>query len=239
MKQSILISILLSLIFSGCVVSKKKYEAMVSERDFLEKRLNESRSTNQSLEEKLARAIADFETMKQELHHSDALKSDKVSNLFAQTEKLHEQVNSLKEDLAEAKSKYRSQQNTSMARADQLEELTGQVAKLKNDTAALQYSLKMSKERQVNLQQELREVKERYNDLAAGRAQLKADLEKAERKVALLEGQLVEKTESLSNISQSFIELRKQLLTAKSNGKAIDPNQNKTIDKIARLLGHY
>jgi chromosome segregation ATPase len=234
MKRLISILILICFALSGCVVSKKKYEAMVGERDFLEKRLTETREENRHLEAKLENAIADFESMKQELHHSDALKSDKVSDLFAQTEKLSKEVTTLEKDLADARNKFRSQQSTSLERVNQLELLTSQVAQLKNDTASLQYSLQMSKERQTNVQKELREIKDKYNNLAAGNAQLKSDMEASERKIAL-----IEKTQSLSNVSEAFIVLRKELLTAKSNGTVIDPNQNKTIDKIARLLGHY
>ncbi|WP_291858002.1 hypothetical protein [Marinilabilia sp.] len=239
MKRIFSIFILISLVLPGCVVSKKKYEAMVGERDFLEKRLTETRDENRELEEQLRSAFADFESMKQELHRSDALKSDKVSTLFANTENLKEEVNNLKQDLADARSKYRSQQSTSVERANQLEELTSQLALLKKDTASLQYSLQMSKERQTNVQKELREVKEKYNNLAADRTLLKTDIEKSKAKIAMLEDQLSEKTRSLSNISDAFIELRKELLTAKSKGLAIDPNQSKIIDKIARLLGHY
>jgi chromosome segregation ATPase len=239
MKRIISILILSSFVLTGCVVSKKKYEAMVGERDFLENRLTETREENRQLEAELESALADFETMKQELHQSDALKSDKVSDLFAQTEQLGEKVTTLKKDLADAHSKFRSQQSTSKERANQLETLISQIAQLKNDTSGLQYSLQMSKDRQTNVQQELREVKEKYNNLAAGNTQLKSDLKTSERKMAMHEGQLVEKTQSLSNVSEAFIELRKELLTAKSTGTAIDPNNNKIIDKIARLLGHY
>jgi chromosome segregation ATPase len=239
MKRVIPILILTSFVLSGCVVSKKKYEAMVGERDFLEKRLTETREENRQLEAKLENAIADFESMKQELHHSDALKSDKVSDLFVQTEKLSEEVTTLKKDLADARSKFRSQQSTSMERSNQLETLTSQIAQLKNDTASLQYSLRMSKERQTNAQKELRELNEKYKTLAANNTQLRTELDKSQQEIAMLEGQLTEKSQSLSNVSEEFIKLRKELLTAKSNGTAIDPNQNKTIDKIARLLGHY
>ena len=239
MKQVILVLILTSFVLSGCVVSKKKYEAMVSEKDFLEKRLAETREENRQLETKLENAISDFELMKQELHHSDALKSDKVSDLVAETEQLREEIATLEKDLADARSKYRTQQSTSIERASQLESLTSQVAQLKNDTSSLQFSLQMSKERQTKILKELREVKERYNTLAADNAQMRTELETSRQEIAMLEGQLIEKSKSLSSISEAFIELRKELLTAKSNGTAIDPNKNKTIDKIARLLGHY
>jgi molecular chaperone GrpE (heat shock protein) len=75
--------------------------------------------------------------------------------------------------------------------------------------------------------------------LAAEQAENRNALEKAQSKMALLENQLMEKTRILLNVSEAFIELRKELLSAKSNGQPIDPNQNKNMDKVARLLGHY
>ncbi len=239
MKRAISLLILISFLLSGCVVSRKKYEAMVSERDLLDEQLTETRTENRQLEVNLEDAIADFESMKYELHRSDALKSDKVSNLFAQTEELSEEVSALKKDLSDARNEYRSQQSTSMERAKKLESLESQVAHLRKDTASLKYSLQMSKERQNNVQKELHEVKEKYNMLVANNAQLKTNLEKSKQKITMLEGQLIEKNQSLKNVSEAFIELRKELLTAKSKGTAIDPNQNKIIDRIARLLDHY
>lgn len=239
MKKILSISIISLFIFSGCVVSKKKYEAMVSERDLLENRLNDARRENKELQSDLDRALADFESMKYELHKSNALKSDKVADLFAQSEDLKQETARLKDELALLKKRYRSQQNTSIERVNELETLRKKVTQLTNDTASLKYSLEMNKERQEKLRTQIHDVNERYNELAASYSGMKNEMDQTSRKIEMLEGQLVEKSQSLSNISKAFIELRKQLLSAKSKGTPIDPNQNKVVDKIARLLGHY
>lgn len=239
MARVLSISILSIFILSGCVVSKKKYEAMVSERNLLQNRLNDARRENKELQSDLEKAMADFETMKYELHKSNALKSDKVADLFAQSEELKEETASLKDELALIRRRYQSQQNTSIERANELQTLRKKVSDLTSDTASLHYSLEMSKERQENLRTQIRDVKERYNELAASYSGMKNELDQTSRKIEMLEGQLVDKTQSLSNISEAFIELRKQLLSAKSKGTPIDPNENKFVDKIARMLGHY
>jgi chromosome segregation ATPase len=239
MKRVLSIWLVSLFLFSGCVVSKKKYEAMVGERDFLKNELNVTIKENKSLQNDIKKAIADFEKMKYELHQSNALKSDRVAELFASSEDLKKETKALKKELEETRRRFQNQQNTSIERVNELEILRSKVAKLTGDTASLQYSLRMSKERNSKIQEELREVKERYNQTAASNAETKNEMEKMSRKINMLEGQLVEKSQSLSKISDAFIELRKQLLSAKTNGAPIDPNKNKLVDKIARLLGHY
>ncbi|PWE00079.1 hypothetical protein DDZ16_06895 [Marinilabilia rubra] len=226
-------------ILSGCVVSKKKYEAMVSERNILQNSLNDARNENKALLSDLDQAMADFESMKYKLHKSNALKSDKVSDLFSQSEALKDETSKLKDELAHIKSRYKSQQNTSIERANELQTLRKKVTELTNDTVSLHYSLEMNKERQAKLKTQIKDVKERYNELAASYSGMKNELDQTSRKIEMLEGQLVEKSQSLRSVSEAFIELRKQLLSAKSKGTPIDPNKNKLIDKIARLLGHY
>ncbi len=232
MKRVILVWIVLLVFFSGCVVSKKKYETVVGERDLLERRLNETRSD-------LENAMTDFEAMKYELHKSNALKSDKVAELFAKSEECQEETQSLKKDLEETRKRYRSQQATSTENANELDQLRKRISQLAGDTASLQYSLSMSKARQVKLREEFSNLREKYNLLSGEHAETKNELEQTSRKISVLQNQLVEKTQTLSNVSDAFIELRKQLLSAKSGGTPIDPNQNKNIDRIARLLDHY
>ena len=233
------ISILSIFLLSGCVVSKKKYEAMESERNLLENQLNDARRENKNLQSDLDQSIADFESMNYELHKSNALKSDTVASLLAQSENLKETTTRLRDELALIKRRYKSQQNTSLERANELQSLRQKVTELTNDTATLRYSLEMNKERRETMSNQLKEVKEKYNDLASSYSGMKDEMEQNSRKIEMLEGQLIEKSQSLDHISDAFIELRKQMLSAKSKGTPINPNKNKNIDKIARLLGHY
>ncbi|MGM0375609.1 MAG: hypothetical protein ACQEQ0_02430 [Bacteroidota bacterium] len=239
MKRLVWIWILLPLFLSGCVVSKKKYEAMVDKRDHLEQQLSDSREENKNLRNELEKALSDFESMKYELHKSNALKSDTVMALMEEAETLKNETESLQDELVRTRRKFESQQATSTERENELEKLNSRVNELITDTASLNHALEMSRERQERTREELNQLRDKYNDLSAEQSLKEDDLAKAREKISTLEDQLVEKEQTISNISEAFVELRKQLLSARSEGKPIDPNENKNIDRIARLLGHY
>ncbi|MFW6043243.1 MAG: hypothetical protein ACOCPW_02695 [Marinilabiliaceae bacterium] len=234
-----LIWILLPLFLSGCVVSKKKYEAMVDRRDHLKQELSDSQKENKNLNNKLERALADFESMKYELHKSNALKSDTVMSLMEEAETLKGETERLQNELASTRRKFESQQATSSQRENELEDLKSRVNSLITDTASLNHALEMSEKRQERTGDELNKLQDKYNDRSAEHSLTKDDLDTAREKISTLEDQLVEKEQTISNISDAFIELRKQLLSARSEGTPIDPNENNNIERIARLLEHY
>ena len=234
-----LIWILLPLFLSGCVVSKKKYETMVDKRDHLEQQLSDSREENKKLRNELKTALSDFEAMKYELHKSNALKSDTVMTLMGEAETLKEETQRLQNELVNTRRRFESQQATSAQRENELDELKSRVNKLITDTASLNHALKMSKERQERTREELNQLRDKYNELSAEHSLTEDDLAQTREKISTLEQQLVEKEQTISNISEAFIELRKQLLSARSQGNPINPNENNNIDRIARLLGHY
>lgn len=239
MKRPVWIWILLPLFLSGCVVSKKKYEAMVDKRDHLEQQLSDSREENKNLKNELEKSLSDFESMKYELHKSNALKSDTVMALMEKAETLKNETENLQDELVRTRRKFESQQATSTERENELEKLDSRVNELITDTASLNHALEMSRERQERTREELTQLRDKYNHLSAEQSLKEDDLAKAREKISTLEDQLVEKEQTISNISEAFVELRKQLLSARSEGKPIDPNENKNIDRIARLLGHY
>ncbi len=239
MKLKIIILIALPIIAAGCVVSKKKYNAMTAQKESLARRLSSEQAENKTLKKELESATADFETMKYELHKSDALKSDKVSDLMARSEALKDQVSELERDLMTARRQFQNQQESSLESASALEVLNKKIRALTSDTASMRFALNLTKERQQALQLELNTTKQQYREASAQATRLDREMAQQKQKLELLEQQLVDKTQTLQNISNSFIELRKALLSAKSAGNALDPNNNKLVDKIARLLGHY
>ncbi len=239
MDRKLLILILLPILASGCLVSKKKYNAMTTQKELLAKRLSNEQAENKSLREDLKSATADFETMKYELHKSDALKSDRVGELLAGSEALKNQVEELERELKNTRKQYQNQKATSQESATELDELNKKIRFLTADTANLRFTLNMTKERQEAMHLELNTTKQQYREAANSAAKVQKEMEQQKQKLVLMEQQLVSKTETLKNISESFIELRKTLLSAKASGTLIDPNNNKLVDKIARLLGHY
>ena len=239
MRGKLIILILVPFLLSGCVVSKKKYEAMVQERDLLDRQLSDARQENKGLRKELDQAMSDFETMKYELHRSNALKSDTVIALMGQTEALKKKTADLRNELSRTRRRFESQQATSAEREHELKELRSRVSELITDTASLQHALQMSKERQEKTREELNSLRNRYNELSASHSLTQDELAQTQEKVEMLEKQLVNKEQTLDNISKAFIELRKQMLSARSQQQPLNPNENEYINRIARLLGHY
>ncbi len=231
--------IVISIILNGCVVSKKKYEASMLENSQLNKKLEKAIEENTSLEKRINNNIAEFEAMKNELHLSNAIKSDEMSDLLVKVTKLTDLNNELEGKLEETLKLYKTQKQNSISTVGELKNLRTNNIKLARDTASLKYALKLSRERFSKLEDELNTQKNKYNQLYSNNQQLNTNLESNKQKLASFEQQLVRNKEKMEVISKALIELRKQMLSAKSSNKTIDPNKNKHIDKMAKTLGHY
>ncbi|TLX73631.1 hypothetical protein E9993_14320 [Labilibacter sediminis] len=232
----VLISVLL---FNGCIVSKKKYDASLLENANLTKELKVSQAQNKSLEQKLNNNIKEFEKMKNDLHLSNAVKSDEMSDLLIKVTELTDHNTKLKAELDESLTLYKSQKQSSISTADELKKLKTNNQKLKRDTANIKYALSLSEQRFKKLEEEFQIQKNKYVNLNSQNQKSTKELELNKRKLASFEQQLIGNKDKMEAISKAFIELRKEMLSAKSGNKAIDPNKNKHIDKIAKELGHY
>ncbi|TAJ13178.1 hypothetical protein DMA11_09765 [Marinilabiliaceae bacterium JC017] len=224
---------------NACVVSKKKYEALMLEKNQLSTQLDEKTTENSTLKSNLESSISDYEEMKYELNKSNALKSDELSDLLIQMTSLRKESEELNEKLKNTLQKYKAKEENNAQTTEELEHSIHQLRKLQKDTASLQYSLKLAKERNDMMRSELQKVKEQSNNNYKKRAQLEKDLNAQIAKLSTIESQLVKNKSTMDDISKAFIDLRKEMLSAKSKNKSLDPNKNKQIDKIAKLLGHY
>ncbi len=239
MYKQIILVIVIFLTLNGCIVSKKKYDAAMLENSNLTKELNTAKENNSNLNSKIKLMVKEFETMKNDLHLSNAVKSDEMSDLLVKVTQLSDLNDKLSNELETTLNKYKSQKQTSQSVLNELEELKKNNQKLVRDTASIKYALKLSKERFTQLEKEMGIQKEKYNRLSSSNQAVNKELELNKQKLNSFEQQLVANKSKLEAISNAFIELRKELLTAKSNNSAIDPNKNKNIDKIAKELGHY
>ncbi len=221
-----------AVLLNACVVSKKKYEASLGEISLLQKEKGE-------LEKTVKANISDFETMKNELHLSNAVKSDELSELLLKVTQLTESNDALENKLEQTASMYQSQKQTSQSTADELKTLKSDNLKLKRDTASIRYALELQQDRFAKLEEELGTQKNKYSSLMAENRKTTGEMEANKQKLAAFEQQLVRNKEKMEAISTSLIELRKEMLSAQSAGKSIDPNKNKHIDKMAKELGHY
>ena len=237
--KTLLIITISAVLLSSCVVSKKKYEACLAQKSKLSKQLSAVNKENKSLEKQIATNISDFEKMKNEMHLSNAVKSDEMSDLLVKVTQLTDANTALEDKLAETVRLYKSQKKTSASTATELKNLRTSNIKLKRDTASIRYALKLSKERFGQLENELKTQKNKYGSLSADNRKLNQQVELEKQKLSSFEQQLVKNKEKMEIISTALIELRKEMLSSKTANKPIDPNKNKHIDKMARELGHY
>ncbi len=239
MKVLPIIIVAVSVGFSGCVVSKKKYEAQLLENSQLTNQLKKTKKENSELNTQIKGMTSDFEKMKNELHLSNAVKSDEVSDLLMKVTSLSDANEQIQNKLDETLSLYKNQKQTSQSITTELKDLKDDNYQLKRDTASIKYALNLSQERYKQLEKELNTLKDKYNLALNEKQGAENTLELNIQKLASFEKQLVQNKEKMDAISEAFISLRKEMLDARSSNKAIDPNKNKNIDKIARELGHY
>ncbi len=239
MKILPVIIIAVSVGFTSCVVSKKKYEAQLLENSQLTKKLSQTKKENSELNTQIKGMTSDFEKMKNELHLSNAVKSDEVSELLIKATSLSDANEELQNKLDETLSLYKNQKQTSQSITSELKELKDNNYKLKRDTASIKYALKLSQERYEQLEKELNSLKDKYNLALNEKMGAENTLELNKQKLASFEKQLVQNKQKMEAISEAFIALRKEMLSAETTNKPIDPNRNKNIDKIAHELGHY
>ncbi|GAF03490.1 hypothetical protein [Saccharicrinis fermentans] len=237
--RTVLLLTVSTILLNSCVVSKKKYEACLAEKSKLNEELSASLSENKTLQSRIKTNVSDFELMKSELHLSNAVKSDEISDLLVKVTQLTDSNKALENKLEETVKLYQSQKQSTQTTVEELKSLRSDNIKLKRDTASIKYALKLSKERFSKLEYELTLQKEKYNAVSSSNRQLTKEMEVNKQKLLSFEQQLVKNKQKMEIISSSLIELRKEMLSAKSNNKIIDPNKNKHIDKMAKELGHY
>ena len=239
MLHKIFLLIIPVFLLSGCVVSKKKYEALLSEKNSISDQLKDKKAENKKLESDLKSAVADYEDMKYKLSRSNAIKSDDISDIMIQATALQDKVDELTTELNKIKSDLKYNKSSYQKTSEDLQKTKTQLLSLQKDTAGLHYSIKLARDRNDMLTKELSATKQKYNDLYADYSLMQDKIGNKDIQLKSLEKQLVAQKQTIEEISKYFIKLRKQLLEAESSNKPINPNKNAYIDKIAKLLGHY
>jgi chromosome segregation ATPase len=156
-----------------------------------------------------------------------------------QSTAFQEKIDELNKQLNDIQSDFKYNKQSAQKISEQLQTAKRHLIALQRDTASLRYSIKLAKERNEMVQKEYSESREKYNTLYTDYSNVKGEVQKNEVQLKSLEEQLISQKETIESISKAFISLRKQLLTAKSNNKPLDPNKSSDINKIAKLLGHY
>ncbi|MBR8538117.1 hypothetical protein KDU71_21280 [Carboxylicivirga sediminis] len=233
----LLTALVLSL--SSCVVSKKKYEALLLEKNQIADDLDKKSAESKQLKVNLENAIADYESMKNDFGKSNALKTDEISDLMIMVTQLKDESEQLNQKLSETVSKFKAKEADSYMANEELDKTIKAVNTLKRDTASLNYSLQLAKQRNKMLQDELKTSQEKASTSGLQRIELQKQVDKQTAQLKDMEKQLIKSQQNMSEVSSAFIELRKAMLKANSSNTAIDPNKSKEVDKVAKLLGHY
>jgi chromosome segregation ATPase len=233
----VLTALVLSL--SSCVVSKKKYDALLLENSKLEKNLDKKTAESQKLQVNLENAISDYESMKDDFGKSNALKTDEISDLMIMVTQLKDESEELSSKLDETMKNFKAKEADSYLANEELTQTMRTVNTLQRDTASLNYSLQLAKQRNKMLQEELKQSQEKASASGLKRVEIQKQLDAQSVQLKDMERQLVKSQQNMSEVSKAFIELRKEMLKAKSSNKPIDPNKSKQVDKVAKLLGHY
>ncbi len=239
MNKVIIAFLAIPFIMSSCVVSKKKYDALLSENANLEKNLKAQTEESEKLQSNLDQTIADYETMKDDFGKSNALKTDEISDLMIMVTQLKDESEALNTKLEETVDKFKAKEIDSYLANEELSQTMSAVTALKRDTASLSFSLKQAKQRNKMLQDELKGSQAKASESGLKRVELQKQLDSQSTQLKDMERQLVKSQQNISEISKAFVELRKEMLKAKSANKPIDPNKSKQVDKVAKLLGHY
>ncbi len=239
MTRIFLVLTALILTFSSCVVSKKKYDALLLEKNQIADDLDKESAESKRLKVNLENAIADYESMKYDFEKSNALKTDEISDMMIRVTQLKDESEALNKKLSETVSKFKAKEAASYTANEELDKTLKMVISLKRDTASLNYSLLQAKQRNKMLQDELRASQGKASASGLQRVEIQKQLDKQTAQLKDMEKQLVKSQQNMSEVSTAFIELRKAMLKAKSGNTPIDPNKSKEVDKVAKLLGHY
>lgn len=212
---------------------------MQDDRDKYRSQTNELLGENSKLKKDLNQAEKEFEVMKNELHASTAVKDDMIDELSQKVSSLEANTLDLQKRLSNTMNMFQQEQFTASQQNSSIASLELQVEQLKRDTVSLNYSMKLARQRMDKLQEEISLKTDRINDRNIQIGDLKSQLKVKEAEYAALQQKLNTQKANMSEVSQSFIELRKEMLRAKTSGKPIDPNANSSVSKISKALGQF
>ncbi len=240
MKIYFAIPALAIIMLSSSCVSKKKFVAL---QDVYYQTTDSLVDVTDHLNDRLASGEKDFEFTKQDLMISDAAKNDKISDLDTELKELQSSFDRLTHSLENTEERYEATQQANDQASFQLVRMNKDLVQLRQDTVSLNYALKLERRKaesqQHLLEQKTQEFAQNLNSQKEEILGMKKAAETNRLKSKEMQRQLALFEKEMDDISTSFIALRKEMLKAKLQGVAIDPNQNDNVSKIAKALGQY
>lgn len=238
MKIRFVLPVLAIMVLMSSCVSKKKYLSM---QDAYIAKTDSLVTVTDGLNTMLVAGEGDFEATKQDFMINDASKTDKIFSLENQLKELQSGFDEITRTLSDTESMYKATQSEKDQASYQMARMNSDLVKLRQDTVSINYALRLERRKAANLETSLEQQIEKYStDIGAYKqdiAELKKESATSQLKAKELERQLTLKQKQIDEINDSFVELRKDLLRAKAQGEAIDPNSNANIGKIAKSIG--
>lgn len=212
---------------------------MVDAKEKFEEEANRANAENASLKSDLTQAEKDFKLMKDFMFGADAKKNDELAKVEQQLQVVEDSYNLLQEDLNKTKNLFKDQRYFNAKASSEIARLEIEVKQMARDTASLNYSLKLLQQRADEYKNSAQQRAEQVNSKNLEISSLKGSVEERESSIAQLEQDIKTQQDKINAINDAFINLRKQLVIAKSDNKPLDPNSNQNVDKISKNLGHY
>lgn len=213
-KRILITTLIVTIGLSSCV-SKKKYLDMESSKMRAEQRVRELTDENEMQATRIAKMIAEYEAMKQDLLVSNAQKDEMISNLNSEINGLKSNVQEKDETIEEklyAFAYEKRQLNESLEKDKSMIEelkqenkaLSGELSQTKETLADTKFSLSREKSNVEKLNGELQKKDGLYEAQMQQIASLKADIQK-------LKVEAQEKDETIERLNNNVSLLKSKL----------------------------
>jgi chromosome segregation ATPase len=213
-KYFILFFIFFGLLFHSCV-SKKKFLEMQDGRLKAEKQVRQLKEENNALIARIEALIADFETMKNELLESNALKDQYIDSLNHEIFTLDERLEEQKESLQETSFTYGFEQQRMKemleSRAETIRTLESQIESLEKEISE-QASVIDDKNFQINrLNDEILTLEDEIERGEQQRQELEEELQKVKAETDALKAEINEKDVMITRLQNNVKLLKNEL----------------------------
>ncbi|MCD6354947.1 MAG: hypothetical protein J7L95_05300 [Prolixibacteraceae bacterium] len=213
-KYFILLMTIVALIFTSCV-SKKKFLEMQSGRVKAEKLVHRLNNENNAKATRIEALIADFETMKNELMESNAIKDQYIdslnSEIFVLNEGLSKQKKSLQETSFTLDFEKQRLTNALASKDKAIKAMEAKMAQMESEIGAKSsvidqknFDMKLLNDKVAMLESQ---KKSGDQDLS----KLQAEMEKVKAETAKLKSQLKEKEATITKLKNNVKLLKKEL----------------------------
>lgn len=178
----------------------------------------------------------EFANLKNELLKNNSTKDQELSKIQAELAIAQKQQSNMAVRLENMESLFDNQKQYGNNQGAKVMELQKELRTLKAKNTSLEYSLEVAQNRAESTASSINELRQQLASKNTEGNQYQLQINEKQKDIDTLKKQASAHKKTLEQLSESFIELRKQLLRAKGKGEIVDPNQSKHIQNIAKAL---